>query len=71
MARTKKLVRGRQGLKTISSKAPRKAPARKSIKSVPAKHKRRFKPGSKLINIKISINTNFNIAVALREIKKY
>jgi histone H3 len=68
MARTKRLVQGRRGSKTVGSKAPRKAPA---TKSVPAKRKRRFKPGSKLINIKISINTNFNTAVALREIKKY
>jgi hypothetical protein len=51
-------------LKTIRSKAPRKAP-------VLVKRKRRFKPGSKLIDIKISIKTNFKIAVALREIKKF
>ena len=65
MARTKRLVQGRKGLKT---KGPRKTSAKKTI---PANHKRRFRPGSKLINIKISINTNLNIAVALREIKKY
>ena len=64
MARTKRLVRGRKGLKTIGSKAPRKA-------LVPAKRKRRFKPGSKLIDIKINIKTNFKIAVVLREIKKF
>jgi histone H3 len=57
-------LKGRKGSKTIGGKAPRKAPA-------PAKRKHRFKPGSKLINIKISIKTNFNIAVALREIRKY
>jgi hypothetical protein len=64
MARIKRLVRGRKGLKTIRSKALRKA-------LIPVKRKRRFKPNNKLIDIKVSIKTNFKIAVVLREIKKF
>jgi hypothetical protein len=54
-------AKGRQGIKTVGGKAPRKGPATK----VSTKRKRWFKPSNKLINIKISINTNFNIVMAI------
>ena len=63
-AHRQRLVQGRKGIKTVRGKAPRKGP-------IPTKHKHWFKPSSKLINIKISIKTDFNIAVALQEIKKF
>jgi hypothetical protein len=62
MAHTKRLFQGQKGLKTIKGKAPRKSTATKSI---PIKLKYWFKPSNKLINIKISISTNFNTIVVL------
>lgn len=65
MSRTRRLI----GQKTIGGKYPHKAAVK--TKSAVPKRRYRYKPGSKSINIKISINTNISTAKALMEIRKY
>ena len=56
--------------KAINTKTPRKGLSRGRKSIVPAR-RRRFKPGSKLISILISMKLTACEAVALREIRRY